>query len=130
MAMTTAARLTAAFLCVVAAGCSGPKPEPPVEAPPPPVSQHVPIGQLPPIDINAVLAHTKVLSSDEFEGRAPGTVGEERTVAFLVDQFKKAGLKPGNTDGTYIQKVPLVGITPAPAPLVLTNGATTQTLKW
>ncbi len=130
MAMTTAARLTAAFMCVFAAGCSNPKPEPPVEAPPPPVSQHVPIGQLPPIDINAVLAHTKVLSSDEFEGRAPGTPGEERTVAFLVDQFKKVGLKPGNTDGTYIQKVPLVGITPAPAPLVLTNGATKQTLKW
>jgi Zn-dependent M28 family amino/carboxypeptidase len=131
MAMTTAARLTAALLCAVAAGCSGSKPQPAAEAPPlPPVSQHVPIGQLPAIDIDAVLAHTKVLSSDEFEGRGPGTVGEERTVAFLVDQFKKAGLKPGNTDGTYIQKVPLVGITPSPAPLVLTKGETKRTLKW
>ena len=55
-----------------------------------------------------------MLSSDEFEGRAPGTKGEELTVNYLVDQFKKAGLKPGNTDGTYMQKVPLVGITPAP----------------
>ena len=121
--MTRAARLTAAFLCVAAAGCSDAKPQPAAEAPPPPpVSQHVPIGQLPAIDIDAVLAHTKVLSSDEFEGRAPGTAGEERTVAFLVDQFKKVGLKPGNTDGTYIQKVPLVGITPAPAPLVVHEG--------
>ncbi len=57
-------------------------------------------------------AHTKTLSSDEFEGRGPGTKGEELTVEYLVDQFTKIGLKPGNTDGTYIQKVPLVGITP------------------
>ncbi len=129
--MTTAARLTAALLCVAAAGCSESKPQPAAEAPPlPPVSQHVPIGQLPAIDIDAVLAHTKVLSSDEFEGRAPGTAGEERTVAFLVDQFKKVGLKPGNTDGTYIQKVPLVGITPSPASLVFTKGSTKRTLKW
>src|SRR3954469_3830994 len=67
----------------------------------------VPIGQLPDIDADAVLAHTKKLSSDEFEGRAPGTKGEELTVRYLVDEFKKIGLKPGNTDGTYMQKVPL-----------------------
>ncbi len=76
------------------------------------------LAQLPDIDASEVLAHTKVLSSDEFEGRAPGTKGEDLTVAYLVDQFKEIGLKPGNTDGTYIQKVPLVGITPTPAPQV------------
>src|SRR5207248_3648218 len=70
------------------------------------------------------------LSSDEFEGRAPGTRGEELTVRYLVDQFKKIGLKPGNTDGTYIQKVPLVGITPAAAPLVFKKGSQRQTLAW
>src|SRR5207247_1830012 len=90
----------------------------------------IPIGQLPDIDTDAVLAHTKVLSSDEFEGRAPGTKGEELTVRYLTEQFQKAGLKPGNTDGSYIQKVPLVGITPSPAPLVFKKGAHTQTLKW
>ena len=52
-----------------------------------------------------------MLSSDEFEGRKPGTPGEERTVQYLTGEFQKLGLKPGNTDGTYIQKVPLVGIT-------------------
>jgi Zn-dependent M28 family amino/carboxypeptidase len=104
------------FGTLIATACSETKP--------------VPIGQLPDVDTNAVLAHTKVLSSDEFEGRAPGTVGEERTVAYLVDQFTKAGLKPGNTDGTYVQKVPLVGITPTPAPLVFRKGAAQQTLKW
>jgi Zn-dependent M28 family amino/carboxypeptidase len=116
--------------CSAVAACSTSKPQPPAEAPPASVAQHVPIGQLPDIDTGALLSHTKVLSSDDFEGRAPGTPGEEKTVAYLVDQFKKVGLKPGNTDGTYIQKVPLVGITPAPAPLVLTKGSETQTLAW
>jgi len=93
-------------------------------------STHIPIGQLPAIDLDALLAHTKTLSSDEFEGRAPGTKGEELAVTYLADQFKKVGLKPGNTDGTYFQSVPLVGITPTPAPLVFKKGAQQQTLKW
>src|SRR5262252_2139352 len=90
----------------------------------------VAMAQLPEIDTAAVLAHTKVLSSDEFEGRAPGTKGEELTVSYLVDQFKKIGLKPGNIDGSYIQKVPLVGITPTPAPLTFSKGTKQLTLKW
>src|SRR5262245_59668450 len=93
-------------------------------------SGQVAVAQLPEVDTAAVLAHTKVLSSDEFEGRAPGTKGEDLTVNYLVDEFKKIGLKPGNTDGTYIQKVPLVGITPTPAPLVLSKGKDQLTLKW
>jgi Zn-dependent M28 family amino/carboxypeptidase len=88
------------------------------------------MAQLPDVDTAAVLTHTKVLSSDEFEGRAPGTKGEELTVNYLVDQFKKIGLKPGNTDGTYTQKVPLVGITPTPAPLLVAKGKEQLTLKW
>jgi len=69
----------------------------------------------PEIDGNAVLEHTKILSSDEFEGRGPGTNGEEKTVNYIVEEFEKVGLKPGNTDGTFIQAVPLVGITADPA---------------
>jgi Zn-dependent M28 family amino/carboxypeptidase len=61
-----------------------------------------------------ILARTKVLASDEFEGRAPGSVGEEKTVSYLIGEFKKLGLQPGNPDGTYIQNVPLVGITSNP----------------
>ena len=113
-------------VCFAVTACSDSRA--PVEAPP--ATQRVPIGQLPDIDMAAVLAHTKALSSDEFEGRAPGTPGEEKSVTYLADEFKKAGLKPGNTDGTYVQKVPLVGITPTPAPLVLAKGATKKTLKW
>jgi Zn-dependent M28 family amino/carboxypeptidase len=57
-----------------------------------------------------LLDHTKKLASDEFEGRGPGTPGEDKTVAYLEEQFKGLGLEPGNPDGTYVQKVPLVGI--------------------
>ena len=115
-------------LVAVSACSSEPKPAPAQIAPS--ISQHTAIGQLPAIDLDQLLAHTKKLSSDEFEGRAPGTKGEELSVTYLADQFKKAGLKPGNTDGTYFQKVPLVGITPTPAPLVFHKGGQAQTLKW
>ena len=61
---------------------------------------------------DGLLTHIKALSSDEFEGRAPGSPGEELTVAYLEKQFKALGLKPGNPDGTYVQRVPLAGFTP------------------
>src|SRR5215510_8225842 len=62
-----------------------------------------------------LLRHIKTLASDEYEGRAPGTRGEELTVNYLTDQFKRMGLKPGNPDGSYAQKVPLIGYTPQPS---------------
>jgi hypothetical protein len=58
-----------------------------------------------------ILRHVKVLASDEFEGRAPASRGEELTVEYLARQFKRLGLKPGNPDGTYVQQVPLMGFT-------------------
>jgi Zn-dependent M28 family amino/carboxypeptidase len=61
-----------------------------------------------------LLAHIRALSSDEFEGRSPGSRGEELTVSYLETQFKQLGLKPGNPDGTYFQAVPLAGITSVP----------------
>src|SRR5678816_2015631 len=93
----------------IAACSSEPKPEPAPAQLAPSTSQHMAIGQLPPIDLDLLLAETKTLSSDAFEGRAPGTKGEELSVNYLADQFRKAGLKPGNKDGTYFQTVPLVG---------------------
>ena len=53
---------------------------------------------------------TRTLSSDEFEGRMPGTEGETKTVELLVDRFRQAGLQPGN-NGSWTQRVPLVEIT-------------------
>ena len=59
---------------------------------------------------DAVMSHIKVLASDQYEGRGPGTHGEDLSINYIADHFKKIGLAPGNTDGTYFQKVPLVGI--------------------
>jgi Zn-dependent M28 family amino/carboxypeptidase len=50
---------------------------------------------------------TTRLSSDEFEGRAPGSAGEELTVNYLIERFRAAGLGPGN-NGSWVQNVPLV----------------------
>ena len=56
-----------------------------------------------------ILRHVNKLASDEFEGRAPGTRGEDLTVKYLVEQFKAVGAMPGSPNGSYIQNVPLVG---------------------
>src|SRR5436190_8630744 len=74
------------------------------------------------ITTNDLLKHIRVLASDEFEGRAPGTPGEERTVDYLQKQFKRIGLQPGNPDGTYLQDVPLVGITGQPSASLKAGG--------
>ena len=71
-----------------------------------------------------LLERIRVLSSDEFEGRAPASKGETLTTAYLASQFRQAGLRPGNPDGTYFQSVPLVGIKADPsAELVFTEDA-------
>ncbi|HET9439585.1 MAG TPA: M28 family metallopeptidase, partial [Longimicrobiales bacterium] len=74
-----------------------------------------------------LLQHTRTLSSDEFEGRSPGTRGEELTVNYLTEQFKRMGLEPGNPDGTYVQKVPLVGFSTQPT-MSFTVAGQTQAL--
>src|SRR5881396_3295590 len=78
---------------------------------------------------DGLLAHIKVLASDEFEGRAPGTKGEELSVKYISDQFKKIGLKPGDPDGTYMQEVPLAGIKSEPR-MSFTIGDKTIDLKY
>jgi Zn-dependent M28 family amino/carboxypeptidase len=78
---------------------------------------------------DGLLAHIKVLASDEFEGRAPGTKGEDLSVKYITDQFKKIGLKPGNPDGTYTQEVPLAGIKSEPR-MSFVVGDKTMNLKY
>ncbi len=67
------------------------------------------------ISAASLLGEIKTLSSDDFEGRKPGSAGEAKTVAYMEDQFKKLGLKPGNPKGGYLQNVPLAGITSTPS---------------
>jgi Zn-dependent M28 family amino/carboxypeptidase len=120
------ARLSAVLVgTVLCAGCS----RSPV-AGAPPAAPPLTLAQLPPVDADQVLQHVKVLASDEYQGRLPGTRGEALTVDYLTSQFKALGLAPGNTDGTYVQSVPLVGITAAPAPMVLRKGRSRLTLKF
>ncbi len=66
------------------------------------------------IDAADLMRFTTTLASDEFEGRAPGTPGEEKTVALLTARFQELGLAPGNPDGSYVQAVDLVGFTAQP----------------
>ena len=61
-----------------------------------------------PIDPARLSATARVLASDAFEGRAPGSAGEARTVAWLIARFKALGLRPGGEAGGWTQAVPLV----------------------
>ena len=76
------------------------------------------------IDADQLLARISTLASDEFEGRAPGTVGEERTVEYLVNAFRELGLQPGNPNGTYTQEVSLIGYRAQPTASFTVAGRT------
>ena len=65
----------------------------------------------PDISAERIRHHIEILSASDFEGRGPGTQGEEKTVAYLTGCVQELALLPGNPDGTFVQKVPLVGIT-------------------
>jgi Zn-dependent M28 family amino/carboxypeptidase len=82
-----------------------------------------PAQSLPRIDGTAVLEHVRILASDEFEGRAPGTRGEELTVSYIIERLQSLGLRPGNPDGTYVQFVPLVGTTVRNSPTMTFRSA-------
>ena len=64
----------------------------------------------PTINAEDFAARLKKVSSDEFEGRKPGTLGERLTTAWIKDQFAQIGLKPGNK-GSWFQAVPMVETT-------------------
>jgi len=118
-------RILSAAIILVLAGC-GPKADGPGAARP-----TVPEAALNAISGDQLLADIKILASDSFLGRGPGTLGEDRTVEFLEREFRAIGFEPGNPDGSFIQKVPLVGITPDPAStLVVYRGGEARTLRF
>lgn len=51
---------------------------------------------------------TRVLASDEFQGRSMGGPGEAKTIAYLTEQFREAGLEPGGENGGWTQTVPMI----------------------
>jgi Zn-dependent M28 family amino/carboxypeptidase len=89
----------------------------------------------PSTDIDETLYRNAIfeLSSDEFEGRRPGTPGGDKAVAYLAEHFRKLGLKPGDGNGKnpgFLQQVPLVEITPAAgASLTISSQSGTRALK-
>jgi Zn-dependent M28 family amino/carboxypeptidase len=74
------------------------------------------------IGADSLLGEIRVLSSDDFEGRKPGSAGETKTIAYMTEQFRLAGLKPGNPDGTWLQNVPLAGIMSKSDPDITVKG--------
>jgi Zn-dependent M28 family amino/carboxypeptidase len=82
------------------------------------------------INLKTLQDVTTRLASDEFEGRAPGTAGENKTIAYLIDQYRRAGLQPGN-NGKWTQDVPLVEISAQNvSPLRFTGGKAPVTLEF
>lgn len=74
--------------------------------------------------------HVAALAADEFEGRKPATVGEQRTLAYLQAEFRRLGIAPGNGD-SFLQTVPIVEITTATdAVLKFSGAAGTQELQY
>jgi Zn-dependent M28 family amino/carboxypeptidase len=121
-------RVLPLLLALSAATACKPTDDPPAPAVSP---LAVPAEALAAVDSGTLMSYVRVLAADSLMGRAPGTTGEDKTVAYLTTQFKALGLQPGNTDGTFIQKVPLVGITVTNAPtLTFSRAGTTQSLKW
>jgi Zn-dependent M28 family amino/carboxypeptidase len=53
---------------------------------------------------------TTTLSADAFEGRGPGSPGDEAARAYLIEQLKGLGLEPGGTDGSWEQPFDIVGV--------------------
>jgi len=84
----------------------------------------------PQLSVETMKNLTRELSSDAFEGRAPGTAGEKKTLALLKKEFAAAGLKPGNGD-SWFQDVPLVEITASNvSPLTIKGGKADLSLDY
>ena len=94
-----------------------------VAAAPPPAARHV--------DMQRMSEVTRVLASDAFQGRAPGTPGEDKTIPYLVEQFKAAGLEPAGENGGWTQTVPMIHTQlKAPVNVSVTQAGQTLPLKF
>ena len=120
----------AAFLAIAGlAGCASPTvsttPPPPVEA----------AAALAPVATSQISAErmseiTRVLASDEFQGRSMGTPGEEKTVAFLIERLRDAGLEPGGKNGGWTQTVPMIRTKLQTPNLSFRKGGATTALRF
>ena len=74
---------------------------------------------------DSLVKHIVALSSDEFQGRRPFTIGETKAIDYIQKQFKSLGIEPGN-DTSYLQEVPMVEIKPDAAPILKVQSAKTN----
>jgi Zn-dependent M28 family amino/carboxypeptidase len=102
--------LTPTLLLSLAHAAHKPKPAPTASAHLPPAA----ISALEKIDPEHIRAHVRFLSLDLLEGRGTGQRGGDLAAEYIATQLWLYGLKPAGDNGTYFQKVPMVGITPAP----------------
>ena len=89
----------------------------------------------PAISVETLKSVTRELSSDAYEGRAPTTAGEDKSVAYIIQRFRAAGLQPGNPtgkrDGGWTQDVPMVEITAGGVqPFTFTGGKAPVTMAY
>jgi Zn-dependent M28 family amino/carboxypeptidase len=83
----------------------------------------------PAISLATLTTATQILSSDDYEGRAPTTKGEDKAVAYIADRFQKAGLQPGNK-GSWYQDVPMVETNATPGALTISGGSAPLSFTW
>jgi Zn-dependent M28 family amino/carboxypeptidase len=113
--------LTASASCLMflALAACGQKEEPVAAAPAAPAAPAGPVGAKlttsPEITAADLGARIKELADDKYEGRGPGTVAGEAAAQWIADEMKRAGLEPGNPDGTYFQTVRMAAQTVDPA---------------
>lgn len=85
-------------------------------------------------DINPehIRAEVKLLASDYFEGRGTGQRGGELAAEYIATQFQIAGLKPAGDNGSYLQKVPMAGVTTLPETslTIVSNGGAAMPLRY
>ena len=79
-----------------------------------------------------MMSHIEVISSDEYEGRAPASPGEDLTVEYLVEHLREMGISPGMPDGSYIQEFPLLGqqVAGSEATITISTGADESDLEY
>ncbi|MES1199026.1 MAG: M28 family metallopeptidase [Pseudomonadota bacterium] len=110
------AKLLIAATVLAFAGCAPPP------AAPAPTGNDLAAFTHPPLSADALMSHVRVLSSDEFEGRAVGSHGEELSLAYITRAFQRAGLQPGGENGGWLQRVPLVSAAVEGAPALTISG--------
>jgi Zn-dependent M28 family amino/carboxypeptidase len=102
--------LVAAFLSLFLAGAAPPAPH---------------------VDTQRMSDITRVLASDEFQGRAPGSPGEDKTIPYLIKQFNAAGLEPAGENGGWTQTVPMIHTQlKAPVNVTVLQGGQTAPLRF